>query len=76
MAAGFPVFFRRLFSDGNRILFGPARACIFPGADLAYRLGIYEIHVQRALAQALKRALFFMIWVPISVFTVYLGPNW
>lgn len=55
----FRFFSRRLLSGGSRILLGPARNCVFPGADLAYRLGIYEIHVQRALARVLKRGSVF-----------------
>src|ERR1017187_2146423 len=46
---------RRGLRSGHRILLGPARGCAFEGADLAYQLGIYEIHVQRALARVLNK---------------------
>jgi FkbM family methyltransferase len=56
---GFRFFARRFLGRGNRILLGHARGCIFAGADLPYRLGIYEIHVQHALARVLKRGAVF-----------------
>jgi FkbM family methyltransferase len=45
---------RRKLTGGHRILLGPARGCVFEGVDLAYRLGIYEIHVQRGLVRILN----------------------
>jgi len=45
---------RRGLAGENRVLLGPARGCAFADAALPYRLGIYEIHVQRALTHVLK----------------------
>jgi hypothetical protein len=46
----FEAFVRRTL--GERVVTGPLRGSRFPGG-LAYRLGIYEVHVQDALCQLL-----------------------
>jgi FkbM family methyltransferase len=68
---GFRFLARRCLAGCNRILLGPARGCAFAGADLPYRLGIYEIHVQRALARILKcGSVFYDVGANVGFFSL------
>ena len=68
---GFRFLARRCLAGCNRILLGPAHGCIFKGADLPYRLGIYEIHVQRALVRVLKSdSVFYDVGANVGFFSL------
>ena len=62
---------RRGLAGCHRILLGPARGCVFAGADLPYALGIYEIHVQRALTRVLNSgSVFYDVGANVGFFTL------
>lgn len=71
----FRFLIRRWLARGNRVLLGPARGCALASkADLPYRLGIYEIQVQRALARVLNRGtVFYDVGANVGFFSLLGG---
>jgi FkbM family methyltransferase len=52
----FRALMRRFLRDNPMIQLGSLRGLYFNSEDLPYRLGIYELHIQRLLAQHVKES--------------------
>lgn len=71
MRRAFRFLARRFLARGDRVLLGPARGCTIVRPDLPYRLGVYELHVQRALCRVLHPAsVFYDVGANVGFFSL------
>ena len=68
---GFRKILRPWLRSSIQVRFGPARGMRLPRFEPAYRLGVYELHVQQALKTLLKTGdVFFDIGANIGFYTL------